>query len=159
MSACRFESQVIEAAQRDAWTSALREHLAGCDDCIAAASVAPWMQRFANTNDREHRLPDASIVYLKAKLMQGSADVNRVSRPMDIAQIAGYLVVAGGWAALLTWKWAAIEAWLRSLTPSAIVLRTASSSTESLSVSFLAMVIVLGSMTVMLALHTIMAEE
>ncbi|HEX2833864.1 MAG TPA: hypothetical protein VHW00_12700 [Thermoanaerobaculia bacterium] len=159
MSACRFEAQILEAVERDAWTTALREHLSGCDDCIAAATVSPWMSRFANLGDREHRLPDASIVYLKAKLLQGRVDVLRASRPMDIVQMIAYLVVAGGWAALLTWKWQAIEAWLRSLTPTAIVLKQSSGAAESLSMSFLAFVIVLASMTVMLALHTIMAEE
>lgn len=159
MSACRFEAQILDAVEHDAWTSALREHLAECDDCIAAATVSPWMNRFANISDREHRLPDASIVYLKAKLLQGRADVLRASRPMDIVQMIAYLVVAGGWAALLTWKWQAIEAWLRSLTPTAIVLKQSTGSAESLSMSFLAFVIVLASMTVMLALHTIMAEE
>jgi hypothetical protein len=158
MSACRFEPQVVEAARREQWTSALREHLTGCDDCIAAASVAPWMHRFTHVADREHRLPDASIIYLKAKLLQTSSDMRRVSRPMDIVQMIAYLVVAGGWATLLTWKWTAVEAWLRGFTPSAIVLQNTARG-ESLSMSFFALVIVLASMTVMLALHTIMAEE
>jgi hypothetical protein len=158
MSACRFEPQIIEAVQRDQWTSALREHLTGCDECIAAAAVAPWMSRFAKTGDREHRLPDASIVFLKAKLMQGRADMRRVSRPMDVVQMIAYLVVAGGWAGLLTWKWTAVQTWIRGFTPSAILLQTTGRG-ESLSVSFFAFVIVLASITVMLALHTIMAEE
>lgn len=156
MSACRFEPQVIAAAERDEWTATLREHLTECDDCIAAASISPWMDRFASIGDREHRLPDASIVYLKAKLLQGTLDVRRASRPMDVVQMIAYLVVAGGWAALLTFKWKAIEAWLRAMSPSAIVLQH---STESLSVSLIAFVVLLASMTVMLALHTIMAEE
>ncbi len=158
MTACRFEVQVIEAAERDQWTTALREHLAGCDDCAAAASVSSWMRRFANSGDREHRLPDASIVFLKARLMQGRADLRRASRPMDIVQMIAYLVVAGGWASLLTWKWKAVEAWMRGFTPSGILLQT-TARTESLSISFFALVIVLASITVMLGLHTIMAEE
>lgn len=158
MRACRFEPLMIEAAEREEWTASLRAHLAECDECAAAAMVAPWMRRFAGLGDREHRLPDASIVFLKARLLQTGADTRRVSRPMDVVQMLAYLVVAGGWAALLTWKWAAVEAWLRSLTPSGILLQTAIRS-ESLSMSFFALVAVLASVTVMLALHTIMAEE
>jgi len=158
VSACRFEAQIVEAAERDQWTTLLREHLTECDDCIAAASVAPWMRRFAHTGDREHRLPDPSIVYLKAKLVQGGRDVRRVSRPMDVVQMLSYLIVAGGWASLLTWKWKAVELWIRSFTPSGILLQQ-SARTDSLSMSFFAMVLVLASITVMLALHTIMAEE
>ena len=154
MNACRWEADVLRAAREDRWPDNLRRHLAECDDCAMTASVAPWMTSFARIGDREHRLPDPSIVWLKAKLLQGSADAARASRPLTIAQLVSYLVVAGGWAAVLMWKWEAIEKWMHSLTPTGIV-----SATASLSMSFFAIVFVLASMTVMLALHTIMAEE
>ena len=158
MSACTFESQVIEAARREEWSEDLRAHLSACDACAAAAAVAPWMERFSHMGDREHRLPDPSIVFLKAKLLQAGAVTRRVSRPMDVAQMLAYLIVAGGWAGLLTWKWTAIEIWLRNLTPSGLILQAAARH-ESLSLSFFGMMAVLASITVMLALHTILAEE
>jgi hypothetical protein len=158
MSACRFEPQVIEAAQREEWSSALSEHVSGCDDCIAAVAVAPWMSRFAKLDDREHSLPDASIIYLKARLMQGRADALRISRPMDAAQLLAYLVVAGGWAGVLTWKWNALALWLRGFTPTTMILHQTARG-ESLSMSLFAILLLLVSVTVMLALHTIMAEE
>jgi len=154
---CRFEADVLRAAQDDRWTESLRHHLTACDDCVATASVAPWMHRFSRISDREHILPDPQIVWLKAQLLQSSADVARVSRPMNIVQLVSYLVVAGGWTALLTWKWDAVSAWMRSLTPTGIVENMAGAG--SLSMSFFALVFVLASITVMLALHTILAEE
>jgi hypothetical protein len=154
---CRFEADVLRAAQEDHWSETLRNHLAGCDQCVAAASVAPWMTRFARISDREHILPDPQIVWLKAQLLQGSADVARVSRPMNVLQMVAYLVVAGGWAALLTWKWEAIQTWMNGLTPTGMVQNIATGRT--LSMSFFALVIVLATMTVTLALHTILAEE
>ena len=155
MTACRWEADVLRAATEDRWPDNLRRHLGECDDCAATASVAPWMSSFAGMRDREHVLPDPAIVWLKAKLLQGSADAARASRPMTIAQIVSYLVVAGGWAAVMTWKWDAIQAWLHSLSPTAV----ASGHAPSLSLSFFAMLFVLASMTVMVALHTIMAED
>lgn len=155
--ACRFESQILHAAEEDRWTDALREHLTGCDDCVAAMSVAPWMSQFARVSDREHILPDPSVIWLKAKLLQGAADVNRASRPMDVLQMIAYVVVAGGWAAVLLWRWSAVEAWIRGFTPTGMVESVARA--ESLSMSFFGIVFVLASMTVMLALHTILAEE
>jgi hypothetical protein len=154
--ACRYERDIIRAAEEDRWTDSLRGHLTECDDCIAAVSVAPWMNRFARISDREHILPDPSVVWLKAKLLQGTVDAGRVSRPLDVAQMLAYLVVAGGWAGLMTWRWHDIETWLRSFTPTAIVTTAARAE---LSMSFFALVFVLASMTVMLALHTILAEE
>jgi hypothetical protein len=154
---CRFEPEILHAVKEDRWTDALRRHLAECDECVAAVSVAPWMTRFSRISDREHRLPDPQLVWLKARLLQGSADVARVSRPMNVVQIVAYLVVAGGWAALLTWKWAAVATWLRGFTPIGMMHNVTRG--ESLSLSFFAFVFVLASMTVMLALHTIMAED
>jgi hypothetical protein len=155
---CRYEPDVLRAAEEDRWTDSLRRHLTECDECIATASVAPWMSRFARISDRDHILPDPSVVWLKAKLLQGTVDVGRASRPLDIVQMLAYFVVAGGWAGLLTWRWNAVEAWIRSFTPAGL-LTTAATRTGSLSMSFFAMVFVLASMTVMLALHTILAEE
>jgi hypothetical protein len=154
---CRYEPDVLHAVQEDRWTDALRRHLLDCEDCVAAASVAPWMTRFARISDREHPLPDPQIVWLKAKLLQGSAEVARVARPLTIIQMVAYLVVAGGWAALLTWKWGAVATWLRGFTPTGLVQNVARG--ESLSMSFFAFIFVLASMTVTLALHTILAEE
>jgi hypothetical protein len=154
---CRFESDVLRAASEDRWTESLRRHLTECDDCVAAAATAPWMSRFARVSDREHVLPDPSIVWLKAQLLRGTADAARVSRPMTIVQLFAYFVVASGWAAVLTWKWEAVAAWVRSFTPTGLVANAARA--ESLSISFFAIVLVLASMTVMLAMHTILAED
>ena len=155
--ACRFESAVMQAAREDRWTESLRAHLAECDDCVAAVSVAPWMTQFARIGDREHMLPDPSVLWLKAKLLQGTVEANRAARPMDIVQMIAYVVVAGGWASVLLWRWNAIETWMRSFTPRGMVQTVAGAGT--LSMSFFALVFLLASMTVMLALHTILAEE
>ncbi len=157
MNACRYEADVLRAAEEDRWSDGLRGHLVDCDDCMAAASVAPWLDRFARMSDRQHILPDPSIVWLKARVLQGTIDVARVSRPMTVLQLVAYLVVAGGWAALLMGKWASIEVWLRGLTPTGLVVSAARA--EALSMSFLAIVFVLATTTVMVALHTILAEE
>jgi len=120
-------------------------------------SVAPWMTQFARIGDREHMLPDPSVLWLKAKLLQTVSETNRVSRPMDVVQMIAYMVVAGGWAAVLLWRWPAIEHWLRSFTPAGMMQSVARA--ETVSMSFMALVFVLASGTVMLALHTILAEE
>ena len=154
---CRFESAILEATETNDWTDDLRAHLGTCDDCIAAASVAPWMDRFARLHDRERRLPDPTVVYVKARLLQGAADAGRAARPLDVAQMLAYLVVAGGWAGLLTWRWDLVETWLRGFTPGTLVVSAV--RVESLTMSFFAVAFVLASTTVTLALHTILAEE
>ena len=154
---CRHEAEVLRAAGEDRWTDALRHHLGECDECVATASVAPWMSRFSRINDREHILPDPQIVWLKAQLLQNSVDVARVSRPMNVLQFIAYLVVAGGWAALMTWKWDAVQKWMKGFTPTGMVQNMATG--QSLSMSFFALLVVLATLTVTLAMHTILAED
>jgi hypothetical protein len=156
MSACPHEREVLRASVEDRWTEELRAHLLECDDCVAAVSVAPWINRFSRISDREHILPDPAVVWLKARLLQNNANVARASRPLDLVQFVAYAVVAAGWAALLTWKWDAVRSWMNGFTPAGIVTNAAGGS---LSMSFFAMIFVLASFTVMLALHTILAEE
>ncbi|HYM63022.1 MAG TPA: hypothetical protein VEZ11_19195 [Thermoanaerobaculia bacterium] len=158
--ACPFETNAIRAARENRWSEALREHVRGCADCAEAAELAPWMHRFASMEDREHILPDPSIVWLKAQLLEGRIAAERISRPMTQIQMAAYVVVAGCWAALLTWKWNTLEQWLATIMPSHFVLGGASyAAGPSLSASFFITILVLASLTMALALHTILAED
>jgi len=144
----------------DAWTESLRAHVASCDDCAAAAEVAPWMARFSGLDEREHILPDPAVLWLKAKLLQTSAAVERASLPITRLQIAAYLIIAACWAALLTWKSAALQAWINHLSPSHMILGAAGAeATASLSMSALFALVILASATVGVAMHTILAEE
>jgi hypothetical protein len=124
------------------------------------AEVAAWMQQFAKVDDRKHALPDPTSLWVRAKLLQSAAAVERVSRPITSVQIAAYLIVAAGWAGLMTWKWSALRAWVNSFTPSHIILgATGAEAAASLSMTFFMTLIALASVTVMLAFHTILAEE
>jgi hypothetical protein len=161
VTACRFEPHVLTAVAEERWTDALREHVAVCDECTATAAAAPWMLEMAGDDAREHALPDPSIIWLKAQLLRTTTTVERVARPITSMQIASYLIVAACWAALLTWKWNALQAWIESLTPRHILLGPAAApaGSASLSGAFFLAVILLASATVMVALQTILAEE
>jgi hypothetical protein len=160
MNGCAYESNVLEAAESGRWSESLRAHVASCESCEAAASVAKWMTGLAQHDDREHILPDPAVVWLKAQLLRQHAAVEQAARPMNALQIAAYVIVAAGWAALLTWKWAAVEEWMLTFSPRYFLSGAAlNAGTSSLSLTFFAIVIVLSSVTVMLALHTIVAEE
>jgi hypothetical protein len=160
---CRLERDVIRAAAEDRWSDSLRRHADECPDCAAAASVSPWMRGLARTDERTHILPDPAVVWLKAQLLRGTAVIDRAARPMAISQLIAYMTVAAGWAALLTWKWNALQTWLQNLTPGGFVASASGSASQSgaasLTASFFTLIIALSSVTVMLALHTILAEE
>jgi hypothetical protein len=154
---CDREKEILVAARRGALSDGLREHAASCRVCAEAASVSSWMNEFAASTRRERKLPDPSVVWLKAQLLRGPVNAARASRPLTAFQGIAYFVVAAGWAGLLTWRWDALEAFLRRLTPVGLVRGAAEA--QGLSMSFFSLVLVLASITVMLALHTILAEE
>jgi len=122
--------------------------------------VDAWMKQFARLDERRGPLPDANTLWVKAKLMQSTIAMERASQPITRVQIAAYLLVAGSWAALVTWKWNALSAWFNSFKPAHIILGAAgATAANSLSLTFFMMLIALASVTVMLAFHTILAEE
>src|SRR5437868_1191662 len=99
--------------------------------------IDTWMKDFAAV-DRSPRLPDANTLWVKAKLLQSVAAAERAARPITRVQIASYLIVASGWAALVTWKWNALSAWVNSFTPAHIILGAAGAETaRSLSLTFM----------------------
>lgn len=155
--ACRHEPHIRRAAAEDKWSAALREHVETCADCRAAAAIAPFMSRFARADQRQPVLPPASVIWVKAQLMRGTAVVDRVSRPINLMQIAAYLSVAAAWAGMLTWKWVEIQRTILSFAPSHMAEGISTGS--SVSLTLVATVVILGSATFGLALHTILAEE
>jgi len=154
---CRYERDVLQATEENRWTDALRSHVAGCDDCAAAMTVGPWMDRFAAVDTRDRPLPDPAVVWLKARVMSSTVAVERVVRPMRTFHFVAYFLVAAGWATMLTWKWALLRQWLFSLSPAHALANAANGA--QLSITFFLTILVLSSMTVALALHTILAEE
>ena len=157
---CPFEPNVVDAATGGQWSESLRMHVKSCADCAAAAEIAPWMIDFAKHDDREHILPDPSVLWLKAKLLQSTAAVERASLPITRVQIAAYLIIAAGWATLLTWKWGALMVWLDTLNPGRIATAPAGSTgAAALSMTVLVSLVLLASATVMVAFHSILSEE
>jgi hypothetical protein len=156
-TSCEYEREIVRAAGRNVLTDEQRAHAASCEDCREAVAAAAWMGGFARISDREHILPDPAVVYLKAQLLRSVTDASRIAQPLNTVQMLAYLVVAAGWAAVLTWKWAAIEVLVHRLTPAGMVQSAANA--EQLSMSFFAIVLMLATGTLMLAVHTILREE
>ncbi|MGZ8866701.1 MAG: hypothetical protein ACXW2P_00050 [Thermoanaerobaculia bacterium] len=155
---CVQEHLVRRAAVEDRWTEALRQHVKGCRDCAAAAAAAPFMTRFAKIDVRQRALPDPAVLWQKAQLLRGAAVADRAARPLNIAQVISYLAIAAGWAAMLTWKWGELQQWLLGFTPASLVGEAAGVQ-SSMSAAILVAVVILSSLTVMLGLHAILAEE
>ena len=122
--------------------------------------VDAWMKQFAAIDDREHILPDPSVIWLKARVLQSAKAAERASRPITAMQIAAYTAVAACWAALLSWKWSVLQSWLESLRPANILISGAAAAPSAMiSAPFFVTLLALGTVTVALAMHTIFVEE
>lgn len=156
---CRYENDVVRAAREARWTDSLKAHVAGCEDCQAAASVSAFMGTLADDDARVRPLPNASAVWLKAQILRDSIAAERVARPFTVFQWIAYFIVASGWAALMTWKWNAVRAWLLGFTPAHVIQSASGIGAPSIPVTFYAGILLLAAVTMTLALHTILAEE
>ena len=116
--------------------------------------VDQWMRQFAGIDARDRALPDPSVIWLKAKLFRSTSDVERATRPLAFIEVAAQAIVAACWAAMLTWKWDAIAAWINGMTPKSII-----TAQSAVSLPFIASVAILGIATVMVAMHSVFAEE
>lgn len=153
MSECRFERDVIAGR----WTDSLRGHVAQCADCEAAMLIAPHMKELASIDMREHPLPDPQVVWLKAQLLRNTFAMERAARPLRVFSAISYFIVAAAWTTVLAWKWTAIQALLHSFSPERFVRNAGEAA--SLSMTFFVMVFILASITIGLALHTMIAED
>ena len=150
---CRHEVHVRRAATEDKWSESLRAHIETCADCRAAAAIAPFMSRLSRVEERRPVLPPASVVWLKAQLMRGTAVAERVTRPLNVMQIAAYLSVAAAWAGMLFWKWPDLQRMVVAFRPEQM------SYGSPVSMTLVASFVFLGAVTCMVAMHTILAEE
>ncbi|HUP50790.1 MAG TPA: hypothetical protein VNA04_18605 [Thermoanaerobaculia bacterium] len=157
-ASCVSEPLVRRAAAEDRWTEALRQHVRECQECAAAAAASPFMARFSRIDARQRALPDPAVLWLKAQLLRSGAAADRAARPLNVAQIVSYAAIAAGWAALLTWKWDELQRWLLSFTPASLVGDLAGTQ-SAIPATLVLAVVLLSSLTVMLAVHSILAEE
>ena len=97
---CPQEASVLRAARSGQWDDALEAHAAACPACGEVAVVTGGLRTLALETDDHTHLPDAYLVWLKAKLTQRQVASQRASKPWDMAEALGQVVAAAvlaGW--------------------------------------------------------------
>ena len=77
---CEHENRTIRAWRSGEWTSALREHLAGCVDCGEALRVAQVLNIEAKHSELLCHPPDAHWILERSRRLAREAAVRRMSR-------------------------------------------------------------------------------
>lgn len=112
-SDCPRETTVLRAVRLDAWSDDLRAHLASCPACAEAALVAAALLAEAQVARDQESLPDASRIWLDARLRARRLQVARVTRPIALlwwvaaACATALAVIAAPWMAPHLGRWAA----------------------------------------------------
>ena len=149
---CEREMELIGALRRGDLPDDLRDHARSCADCSEAAKVSVWMNALASSAGRQSAPPDPTVLYLKAQIMATLPGEQRTLQPLHLLQRVAFALVGLGWAVRLTWKWDAIQnlSFDRAL--------AGAIGGAALSPSLIALVFALGCATILVTVHTALAE-
>jgi hypothetical protein len=151
---CPSDAEIAAGiASRD---ESILEHLESCEACRDASIAAEFMEQLSGTPLVEHPVPDPALIWLKAQLLRTQAAEQRASERIIWTQSLTYGFVAISWATLLSLKWKAILLLFTTL-DLAHLLRPGSLAAGSMSLIYILAALV--GVTLVVTLHTALAEE
>jgi len=105
---CEHENRAIRALHSGEWTSELRAHTAGCEDCSEALRLAEALREESRRNQMQCQLPDSHWIWQRSRQLAREAAVRRMSRLLMAMQVLAstYAVAAAVW---LTRGYAAVQ--------------------------------------------------
>lgn len=103
---CSQGMAVAAAIRRGGLDATLAAHAAECEVCGGVVAASRYMAALGSDNDG--RLPDAGLIYWRARLSESAAKAERAESLLDWMEMALAAVVIGaaGW---VVWNWLAIE--------------------------------------------------
>lgn len=161
---CPQEMAVTRAARAGHGEESLQAHAAGCAICREIVPATRWMQALARQVEKEAALPDASLLWWKARLAQKQGEVERAQRPLEWAEVALPAIIAVGVAGWLAWNWPSVPGWLARLLVGLIPQFwragwSVAGSAMALSTSAVFPLVVVLCVVVILVAHPILAED
>ena len=109
-ASCPHEADVLQAAREDEWNESLKDHAEECARCRDLLQVATFMKRLDAAEEKQARLPDPELVWLKAQVLARQAQKDRALKPLILAEGVGQATAALAVGAFLTWKWPLVTA-------------------------------------------------
>jgi hypothetical protein len=96
---CAHEVDVLDLVACSGWPhrapADLKAHVAGCGRCADLAAVATALADLGAATTPLARVPDAKVVWHQAQRQARLEAAGRAARPMQIAQLAAIVAVAG----------------------------------------------------------------
>jgi hypothetical protein len=107
---CAQEASVTKAVRTGNWDESLTTHSAKCPVCQEIIQTASWMQALARSPETISTLPDASLLWWKARLAEKQAKAEKAQAISEWVEIASGAAISIGLAAWVAWNWLAIQA-------------------------------------------------
>lgn len=120
---CSQQEQVTAVIQAGQWPDGcepeLRAHVEACQACSDLVLVAQAFQQAGKTSlPMAHQLPSPGVIWWRAQIRKRNEAMERVIRPVAIAEWIAISVLLLAMAALIAWQHASMTNWLSSIWPS-----------------------------------------
>lgn len=124
MYLCSRQKQVAEELRQarppEVWDPALRAHLTGCRSCSDLVLVTQALQQDRMTIVHAAPVASPGIIWWKAQLRLRNGAVERVTRPIALAEKFALFGIVFVLAGLAVWQRTQIAAWFTGLANSAV---------------------------------------
>jgi hypothetical protein len=153
---CELEPEILRATNAAGISDTVRQHLAECELCRHTVAADVWMKEMAAQPVTEKPLPDPTLIWLKSQLLQSEGALFHLGQSTSFLHSVGFGLIAFAWAILLSWKWAAIDTFLRNFDAPGAVMSMMNAQLFPVPLVFT--IVILSCATVGLAFHSAMAE-
>ena len=102
---CSLEKELEAMLRQHRWPHAcdpdLRAHVDGCRDCQELVLVTQTLQEAQSNGEQLARLPSPSLLWWRAQLRRRNESIQRVAKPVALAEKVGLLGLLAAFCALV----------------------------------------------------------
>ena len=104
-ASCPREGDALRAVRTGTVEEALRAHLVECAVCGEIVQVSRWMQMLAEGPDRTDALPDAGLLWWRARLSEKQTKMEQAEKILGWAEFVFATFLFAGLAGWMCWHW------------------------------------------------------
>jgi len=106
---CPQEAAVTKAVRTGSLQTAFTAHAATCTVCQEIIQASSWMQALARNSEINPTLPDASLLWWRARLSEKQAKAEKAQDVLEWAEVTSAAAISLGLAGWVAWNWYAIQ--------------------------------------------------
>ena len=115
---CSYQERILAAIRAGAWPHAapdLCAHVETCNTCNDFALVAQTLRESRNAAMQAPPLPSPGLIWWRAQVRRRNAAIERMTRPIALAEKVALLIVFLAAVALVAWQYPQWTSWLANV--------------------------------------------